>query len=288
MRIRLLWRSPGYRPVKMRPDQREVSLLMLGLPINPSYLQLARKSPLPVPSAEGQAPGMLHPQLTAILSPNTPQRLFFFPSPILLSPTSSVFSPRSLSSRSCQATCVTRGSGKKRFQNPLAREPQIYFWRAFFFSLKTKKPQGEIGNTGVKGVCFSFGRACLLSCPASVRTTALWGKRVAQTREEKCFSCKTAAKTMDPHLSPCHLATSPTCFPLRGHLLVFRALLCFDLFRPFFNFCLQFAVIKLRHLNACFIVNSFSSGIVWWACCRSIHCRSACGVNPLCRGDLLQ
>lgn len=67
----LLWRSPGYRPVKMRPDQREVSLLLLGLPINPSYLQLARKSLLLVPSTEGQAPGMLHPQLTTILSPNT-------------------------------------------------------------------------------------------------------------------------------------------------------------------------------------------------------------------------
>lgn len=72
-----LWRSPGYRPVKMRPDQREVSLFMLGLPINPSYLQLARKSLLLVPSAERQAPGMLHPQLTTILSPNTLERLFF-------------------------------------------------------------------------------------------------------------------------------------------------------------------------------------------------------------------
>lgn len=72
----LLWRSLGYRPVKMRPDQREVSLLMLGLPINPSYLQLARKSLLLVPSAEGLAPGMLRPQLTTILSPNTLERLF--------------------------------------------------------------------------------------------------------------------------------------------------------------------------------------------------------------------
>lgn len=163
----LLWRSPGYRPAKMRPDQREVSLLMLGLPINPSYLKLARKSRPLVPSVEGQAPGMLHPQLTTILSPNT-----FSPlrSSCLLRV---LFFPPALSSRSCQATCVTRGSGKKRFRNPLAREPQIYFWRAFFFSLKTKKPQGEIGNTGVKGVCFSFGQACLLSFPASVTTTAL-------------------------------------------------------------------------------------------------------------------
>lgn len=72
----VFWRSPGYCPVKMRPDQREVSLHPLGLPINPSYLQLARKSLLPVPSTEDQAPGMLHPQLTTILSPNTPERLF--------------------------------------------------------------------------------------------------------------------------------------------------------------------------------------------------------------------
>lgn len=45
----LLWRSRGYCPVKMKPGQREVFLLLLGLPINPSYLQLARKSPLLVP-----------------------------------------------------------------------------------------------------------------------------------------------------------------------------------------------------------------------------------------------
>ena len=193
----LLWRSPALHPVKTKPDQSAILLLMLGLRLNPSYLKLARKSLLLVPSAEGRGPEMLHAQLTMSLSPNSTKKhpplstvrssciwwaLCFFPS------------------LPCQglARLLAWLEGvekkKKRFQNPLARELQIYFRRAFFFSLKTKKPQGEIGNTGVKRVCFSFGQACLLSCPASVRTTALWGKRVAQTREEKCFSCKTAAK----------------------------------------------------------------------------------------------
>lgn len=127
----LLWRIPGYRPVKMRPDQREVSLLMLGLLINPSYLQLARKSPLLVPLAEGQASGMLHPQLTTILSPNTPERLS--PPPLIaLSLTSSVFSP-ALSSRSCQATCVTRGSGKKGFKTHWHASPKSIFGERSFF-----------------------------------------------------------------------------------------------------------------------------------------------------------
>ncbi len=126
----LLGRIPGYRPVKMRPDHREVSLLMLGLPINPSYLQLARKSPLLVPSAEGQAPGMLHLQLTTILSPNTPERLFS-PSDRLVSYEFCFFP--ALSSRSCQATCVTRGSGKKGFKTHWHASPKSIFGERSFF-----------------------------------------------------------------------------------------------------------------------------------------------------------
>lgn len=162
---------------------------------------------------------MLHPLLTTILSANTPKRLLPTSSDHLISydfftpPTS----PASLGS-SCQATCVTRARGKKRgkkvFENPLAREPRIYFWRALFFSFKTRKPQGKIGNSGAKGVCFSFSQACLLSCPANVTTTALWGKSAAQTREEKCFSCKTAAKTMGLHLSPLSLSNQPNLLPI--------------------------------------------------------------------------
>lgn len=38
-------RNPGYCPVKMKPDQKEVFRLLLGLPINPLYLRLARTSP---------------------------------------------------------------------------------------------------------------------------------------------------------------------------------------------------------------------------------------------------
>lgn len=130
-----LCRKPGYCPVKMKPDQKEVFLLLLGLPINPLYLRLARTSPFRFSPEKGQAPGMVRSKLTTILSPNTQERH----PPILLSVASSVF-PCSFFS-SCQATCVTRASGrkkKKKFQKPLAREPRIYFWRASFFLSKQK------------------------------------------------------------------------------------------------------------------------------------------------------
>lgn len=132
------WRSRGFLPVKMRPEQRDVSLLMLGLPINPSYLDLARKSLLLVRSAKVQAPGMLHPRLTMICSPNTPKRLFFSPSHmILLSISNSVFPP-ARSSRSCQATCVTRGSGKKGFKTHWHASPKSIFGERSFFLWKQK------------------------------------------------------------------------------------------------------------------------------------------------------
>lgn len=152
-------------------------------------------------------------------------------------------------------------SGKKAFRTYWHANPESIFGEPSFF-FQNKKATGKNRQYWGEGVCFSFGQACLLSCPANVTTTALWGKSVAQTREEKCFSCKTAAKTMDLHLSPCHLATNLTCFPLLGHLLVFQALLCFDFVSPPFNFCLKFARIKLQHLYPCFTVNPFSSGIV--------------------------
>lgn len=197
-----------------------------------------------------------------------------------------LFFPCSLFS-SCQATCVTRVSGKKAFKTYWHANPESIFGEPSFF-FQNKKATGKNRQYWGEGVCFSFGQACLLSCPANVTTTALWGKSVAQTREEKCFSCKTAAKTMDLHLSPCHLATNLTCFPLLGHLLVFQALLCFDLVSPPFNFCLKFARIKLQHLYPCFTVNPFSAGIVCKAFCRSLFCSAAHGSILFCLDDLLQ
>lgn len=69
-----LCRRPGYCPVKMKPDQKEVFLLLLGLPINPLYLRLARTSPFRFSPEKGQAPGMVRSKLTTILSPNTQER----------------------------------------------------------------------------------------------------------------------------------------------------------------------------------------------------------------------
>lgn len=139
---------------------------------------------------------------------------------------------------------------EKNVSKPIGtRAPNLFLESVLFsFFFQNKKATGKNRQYWGEGVCFSFGQACLLPCPASVTTTALWGKSVAQTREEKCFSCKTAAKTMDPHLSSCHLATNLTCFPLLGNLLVFQALLCFDFVSPPFNFCLKFVRIKLQRI----------------------------------------
>lgn len=172
-----LWWNPGYRPVKMKPDQKEAFLLLLGLPVNPLYLRLARTSPFLFPLKRVRLHGWSGLSLLQSFllthrreTPTPPHHLVCY---------KFCFSPRSLVS-SCQATCVTRVSGKKGFQKPLAREPQIYFWRAsFFFFFQNKKATGKNRQYWGVGVCFSFGQVCLLSCPANVTTTALWGKSVA-------------------------------------------------------------------------------------------------------------
>lgn len=141
-------RNPGYCPVKMKPDQKEVFLLLLGLPINPLYLRFARTSPFRFSPEKGQAPGMVRSKLTTILSPNTQDRHPPPPSSCLLQV---LFFPCSFFS-SCQATCVTRVCGKKkkkRVSKAIGTRAPNLFLESVFFSFKTKKPQGKIGNTGV-------------------------------------------------------------------------------------------------------------------------------------------
>lgn len=163
-----LCRNPGYCPVKMKPDQKEVFLLLLGLPINPLYLRLARTSPFRFSSEKGQAPAMVRSKLTTILSPNTQER--HPPSSCLLQV---LFFPCSFFS-SCQATCVTRVSGKKKkgFKSHWHASPKSIFGERLFF-FQNKKATGKNGQYWGVGVCFSFGQVCLLSCPANVTTTAL-------------------------------------------------------------------------------------------------------------------
>lgn len=141
-------RNPGYCPFKMKPDQKEVFLLLLGLTIKPLYLRLARTSPFRFSPEKGQAPGMVQSKLTTILSPNTQERHPPPPSSCLLQ---ALFFPCSFFF-SCQATCVTRVSGKKRFQKPLAREPQIYFWRGSFFLSKQKSHREKQAILGCRGL----------------------------------------------------------------------------------------------------------------------------------------
>lgn len=220
-----LCRKPGYCPVKMKPDQKEVFQLLLGLPINPLYLRLARTSPFRFSPEKGQAPGMVRSKLTTILSPNTQER--HPPSSCLLQV---LFFPALSSPLARLLAWLERVEEKKKksFKSHWHASPESIFGERLFF-FQNKKATGKNRQYWGVGVCFSFGQVCLLSCPANVTTTALWGKSAAKTREEKCFPCKTIAKTMDSHLYPCHLATKLTCFPLGGHLLMFQALLCFDL-----------------------------------------------------------
>lgn len=143
----LLWKSPAFHPVKTKPDQSKVLLLMLGLHLNPSYLKLARKSLLLVPSAEGLGPGMLHAQLTMILPPNSTKN-FFFSLYIRSSCVgwALVFFPPASLSRSCQATCVTRGCGKKKVSKPIGtRAPNLFLESllVFFFFFENKKATGR-------------------------------------------------------------------------------------------------------------------------------------------------
>lgn len=170
LRITLL---PGYRPVKMKPDQKEAFLLLLGLPVNPLYLRLARTSPFLFPLKRVRLhgwSGLSLPQSFLLTQRReTPTPL------IILSVTSSVFPPRSLVS-SCQATCVTRVSGKKEkkgFKSHWHASPKSIFGERLFFFFQNKKATGKNRQYWGVGVCFSFGQVCLLSCPANVTTTAL-------------------------------------------------------------------------------------------------------------------
>lgn len=66
------------------------------------------------------------------------KKTFFSPSHmILLSISNSVFPPAH-SSRSCQATCVTRGSGKKGFKTHWHASPKSIFGERSFFLWKQK------------------------------------------------------------------------------------------------------------------------------------------------------
>lgn len=133
-----LWWNPGYRPVKMKPDQKEAFLLLLGLPINPLYLRLARTSPFLFPW-KGQAPRMVRSRLTAILPPNTQER---DPHPplIILSVTSSVFPP-ALSSPPARLLAWLEWAEKKKKRVSKAigtRAPNLFLESVFFFLSKQK------------------------------------------------------------------------------------------------------------------------------------------------------
>lgn len=168
-----LCRNPGYCPVKMKPDQKEVFLLLLGLPINPLYLRLARTSSFCFSPEKGQALGMVQSKLTTILSPNTQERHL----PILLSVASSVFPLLFLLAR-LLAWLEWVEKKKKGFKSHWHASPESIFGEGLFF-FQNKKATGKNRQYWGVGVCFSFGQVCLLSCPANVTTTALWGKSVA-------------------------------------------------------------------------------------------------------------
>lgn len=244
VRIRL-WRSQDLYSVKSRPDQREVLILLLGLLINPSYLELAHKSLLPVLLAQG--PGMLLSQLTMILPPNTERD--FLPPPWSSCLLSSGFSLLSLSLQGPARLLAWLEGVEKSFQNPLAREPQIYFWCVpFFFFFENKKATGRNRQYwGVGGLFFIWpGLPSVL--PLQHQPQHYGEQEQLRLERRSVFPCKTTAKLWSLILEPCHLATIPTCFPLAGHMLVFQSLLCFDLFQPF-STCLKLAMFKSVYFN---------------------------------------
>lgn len=136
------WRSRGFLPVKMRPEQRDVSLLMLGLPINPSYLDLARKSLLLVRSAKVQAPGMLHPQLTMICSPNTPKRLFS-PPPIWSSCLFQILFFPLLTLQGLARLLAWLEGVEKKVSKPIGTRAPNLFLESILFFFENKKATGR-------------------------------------------------------------------------------------------------------------------------------------------------
>lgn len=211
-------------PVKTTPNLSHVHPAMLRLCINLSDLQLARISSLWVPLEDGSAPGML-----LILSfnhnPFPKHSSEAPPSPFLWFLLSCVFS-----SRSCQASCVTRMKKKKHFGNPLARESRIYFWSGTFFCFffcKNKKPQGE-GR--VKAVWFSFSPAASL-LPQLFRGEK---KRVVALTKRSVFPAILQPKLRTLVLS---LSNNSNLLPITGPSA--RITLFWFVSPLFSNFCLQ-------------------------------------------------
>lgn len=135
-----LWWNPGYRPVKMKPDQKEAFLLMLGLPINPLYLRLARTSPFLFPlkrvRLHGRS-GLSLPQSFLLTHRReTPTPL------IILSVTSSVFPP-ALSSPPARLLAWLEWAEKKKkkgFKSHWHASPKsIFGWASFFFFFLSKQ-----------------------------------------------------------------------------------------------------------------------------------------------------
>lgn len=178
-----LWRNPGYRPVKMKPDQKEAFLLLLGLPVNPLYLRLARTSPFLFPLKRVRLHGwsglslpqsflLTHRRQTPTPPSSSCLLQVLFPPPALLSPPARLL-----------AWLEWAEKKKKRVSKAIGtRAPNLFLESVFFFFFsffQNKKATGKNRQYWGVGVCFSFGQVCLLSCPANVTTTTLWGKSAA-------------------------------------------------------------------------------------------------------------
>lgn len=107
--------------------------------------------------------------------------------------------------KSCQATCVTRGSEKSESSKPIGTRSLIYFWSTLLFSLnfrhtQKKNSQGKRANCRVEGVWFSF-QAALLPCLALPEWEPLqWGERGRQAGGS-------GGEQLRPRLQACHSAT---------------------------------------------------------------------------------
>lgn len=137
---------------------------------------------------------------------------------ILLSLLSSVFPPCSfLYVLPDYGTVLAwlEGVEKKGLQILWHASPKSIFGEFFSFLLKTRKATGRNRQYWGEGCLFLIwpGLPSIL-LRSNVRTTALWGKRVAQTREEKCSFLQNHGQNCGPSSQPLSLSNEPSLLPI--------------------------------------------------------------------------
>lgn len=150
----------------------------------------------------------------------------------------------------------------------MAREPKSIFGerRFFFFSLKTRKPQGKIGNSGAKGGLFLIWPGLPPVLPRQRHNHSTTGKECGSDEGRRSvFPCESAAKTTGLHLGPLSLSNQPNLLPItRPSAVGFQTPLCFHFASlPLLTFVPNFVRDLITAFNALrLVVRPFPSVIV--------------------------